>query len=231
MLLKETVPAAGRAVSCFESGEDQNAPLFLLCAGQEGGVRIFEETSVRTDRPFRLIVFPVENWEEELSPWEAKRVFKGGSDFGSGADETARLLTRDVLPAVRAALNAPDAPCYLVGYSLAGLFALYALFVTEAFAGAVSCSGSLWFPGFLEFAADREMRRPPERIYLSLGDREARTRNPVMATVEERTAALCALFRERGYDPVFELNPGNHFQDPEKRLARGLAWILDRSAK
>ncbi len=225
----ETIPAAGRAVTCFESGAARNGPLFLLCSGQEGGSTVFEEVLSRTDRPFRLAVFPVENWEEELSPWEAKRVFRGGPDFGSGADDTVRRLTEEVLPALREVLGAPDAPCHIVGYSLAGLFAVYALCRTDAFAGAVSCSGSLWFPGFPEFCRENAPIGRPEGVYFSLGDRESRTRNPVMAAVEENTAAVCRLFCERGYDAVFELNPGGHFQDPEKRLAKGIAWMLNRA--
>jgi hypothetical protein len=191
----KTLQTAGRTVSLFESGSDTNAPIFLLCAGEEGGALVFEEICARTEKPFRLAVFPVENWEEELSPWAAKRVFRGGSDFGSGADEMARLLTGGVLPAVRDAFGAQDVPCYIAGYSLAGLFAVYALYRTEAFAGAVSCSGSLWFPGFLEFAADRVLPRLPDRVYLSLGDRESRTKNPVMAawrSARRPSARSCA---------------------------------------
>ena len=33
-------------------------------------------------------------------------------------------------------------------------------------------------------------------------------------------------YQQIGIDCTYELNPGNHFQDPEKRLAKGIAWIL-----
>jgi len=49
-----------------------------------------------------------------------------------------------------------------------------------------------------------------------------------MATVEENTARLAALYRERGVETRFELNPGNHFQEPALRTARGVAWMLER---
>ncbi len=35
--------------------------------------------------------------------------------------------------------------------AISGLFALWALYRTDFFAGAVSASGSVWFPGFREF--------------------------------------------------------------------------------
>ena len=53
--------------------------------------------------------------------------------------------------------------------------------------------------------------RIPEKVYLSLGDRESKTRNPVMATVGDRTAKAESMFREMGSEVVFESNPGNHF--------------------
>ena len=31
--------------------------------------------------------------------------------------------------------------------------------------------------------------------------------------------------RAQGAESVFELNPGGHFQEPEARTARGLAWL------
>ncbi|MDT3389657.1 MAG: alpha/beta hydrolase, partial [bacterium] len=92
---------------------------------------------------------------------------------------------------------------------------------------AASASGSFWFPGFLEFASSREFVGKPEKLYLSLGDAEARTRNPVMATVQDNTEKLAVLYRGRGLDTVFELNPGNHFKDPALRMAKGIRSILE----
>jgi hypothetical protein len=212
----KTIHAAGRELGLYGSG----GPTFLLLTGQEGAGAVYETARGLTARPFTLAAFPVEDWDEELSPGRAEKVFRGGRDFGCGAEATLRLLEREILPALNAA-----GPVFLAGYSLAGLFALWALYESRAFAGAVSASGSLWFPGFREYAESRDFPRSPDRLYLSLGDRESRTRNPVMAAVEENTRALAALYRARGLDCVFELNPGNHFRDPELRLAKGIAEI------
>ena len=215
---ERTVSAAGRQLGLYGGG----GPLLLLLTGQEGAGAVYEAARELTARPFTLAAFPVEDWDEELSPWRAEKVFRGGRDFGCGAAATLRLLEREVLPALGGGETA-----YLAGYSLAGLFALWALYESRAFAGAVSASGSLWFPGFREFAEARDFPRRPDRLYLSLGDRESRTRNPVMAAVEENTRALYELYRARGLACTFELNPGNHFRDPALRLAKGIAAICD----
>ena len=59
-----------------------------------------------------------------------------------------------------------------------------------------------------------------------LGDREEKTRNPVMAAVGDRIRELHALLAARGTDCVLEWNPGNHFREPELRTARAFAWLL-----
>ena len=53
----------------------------------------------------------------------------------------------------------PGAPAWrgLAGYSLAGLFALYALYQTDVFARAASMSGSFWFEGIMEYVCSHEM--------------------------------------------------------------------------
>ena len=208
-----------------------DTPLVLLLAGGEDSDAVWKETRRLTGRDFCLAAFPVVDWENALSPWKTEKVFRGGKDFGDGADETIRELERVIVPELKRAQGCPEMPCIVAGYSLAGLFAIYALYRTAAFSGAVSASGSLWFPGFLDYAASHEMPRTPSRVYLSLGNREKNTRSAVMCRVEENTAALHRRFRTQGIECIFELNPGNHFQEVEQRLAKGIAWAVSGTAE
>ena len=64
-------------------------------------------------------------------------------------------------------------------------------------------SGSLWFPGFKEYVFSHEPKRWADCIYFSLGDREAKTRNPVLKTVQENTEAIHAHFLAQGIDTAF----------------------------
>ena len=164
---------------------------------------------------FRLMAVKIEDWNRELSPWEAPAVF-GKEAFGGGAESTLAEL----LPLCAEQGNRR----FLGGYSLAGLFALWAACRTDAFAGVAAASPSVWFPGFTDFARARGLRCG--RVYLSLGDREEKTRNPVMATVGDRIRELSAWLSAGGTDCVLEWNPGNHFRDPELRTAKAFAWLL-----
>ena len=87
-------------------------------------------------------------------------------------------------------------------------------------------SGSLWFSDFIEYCKGNEYKRLPDKIYFSLGDKEANTRNPVLKTVRDKTIELSEYFKSIGAEVIFELNPGNHFTDTILRSAKGIKAIL-----
>jgi len=64
------------------------------------------------------------------------------------------------------------------------------------------------------------------RVYLSLGDREEKTRNPVMATVGDCIREGYEWLREKDIPCVLEWNRGNHFKEPDLRTAKGFAWVV-----
>ena len=71
----------------------------------------------------------------------------------------------------------------IAGYSLAGLFALYAIYQTDLFSHVGSMSESLWFPGMKEYIFSHEPKCRPDCMYFSLGDKESKTRNTVLKSV------------------------------------------------
>lgn len=89
-----------------------------------------------------------------------------------------------------------------------------------------SVSGSLWFPGLLDWCTGRPLAASPDVAYLSLGKKEHKTPNRMMRGVLDATRGFEALLRERGVETTLELNPGNHFCEPDARTARGIAWLL-----
>lgn len=202
------------------------APLVLMNAFENECNDTFEELRKLTTADISLAAVRITKWNRDMSPWEAAPVFKNDDPFTGGADAYLDKLTGEILPAVVNELGSKPAYTALAGYSLAGLFAVYAMYRTSAFSRIVSASGSMWFPGFVEFAKSHELASRPEKLYLSLGDKESKTRNKIMEPVERNTAELHECYRSLGIDTVFELNPGNHFQNPADRLAKGIAWVL-----
>lgn len=142
------------------------------------------------------------------------------------AEETLAYIENVLLPWVRRAYG--DMPCVLGGYSLGGLFALWAAYRTEIFDGICAVSPSLWVRGWDAYAEGRVACA--DAVYLSLGDKEERVRNVRMAAVGDcvrrQASRLTRHFAEG--KTVFEWNRGGHFDDEPGRMARGLAWTAER---
>lgn len=168
------------------------------------------------------------DWERELTPWPEKNAFRG-APYGGEAQAYLGFILKEALPWARAQLGGDSPGAYILGYSLAGLFALYALYESDAFLGGGSVSGSVWYGDFLEYC---EARKPhaPKGVYLSLGDKEKNTRNPVLCQVETCTLRLRDTLKGQGVPVIFESNPGNHFFEPEKRCHKAARWLLQQDA-
>ena len=68
-----------------------------------------------------------------------------------GADDYLRLLIEEIIPTAEKEIDGVPRWRGIAGYSLAGLFSLYAIYRTDLFSLVGSMSGSLWFPGMKEY--------------------------------------------------------------------------------
>jgi len=202
------------------------SPLIVLNSFGDEWKHIVEALDSLGVTSYSMLAVTCSEWNKDLSPWNADAVFKGEPDFKGGADEYLKRLTDEILPYAIKEHDMEPSVTYIAGYSMAGLFALYSLYKTDVFNGAASCSGSLWFPGFKDFVFENDLAASPLKIYMSLGDREAKTKNKVMASVEDNTKAIAEHYRTLGIDVLFEMNQGGHFTDPALRTAKGIACLI-----
>ena len=183
------------------------------------------EAIAQSGRNFLFAAIPVKSWNDELSPWEAPAVW-GKESFGGNAAGALRFLTEQVIPTLKQQFALPEnVRIILGGYSLAGLFALWASTQTALFSGVAAASPSVWFPGWMEFEQQHPIQA--QRIYLSLGDREERTRNATMAAVGDNIRALHHELAGRSKDCALEWNSGGHFKDADLRTARAFQWVME----
>lgn len=213
-------------------GKSRRLPIFYWGVGGEGRASV--ETVVSSIKEqvqaarFILAAYESENWNDDFSPWAAPAVF-GKEGFGGRADDTLKWLTEYYIPYIEA--DASEIARFSVGYSLAGLFGLWVYCECNQFAGAVSCSGSLWYEGWLDYVqktAEALDRDEKSYIYLSLGDKEEKTKNRRMSTVGDNTKKVYAMLCEaqKNVQGVLEWNQGGHFSEPDVRVAKGIDWIL-----
>ena len=75
-----------------------------------------------------------------------------------------------------------------------------------------------------EYMKDNVIRT--DTVYLSLGDREEKARDPVLATVGDRIREAHALLLKQGVKCVLEWNEGNHFKDFDVRTAKAFSRVM-----
>lgn len=184
--------------------------------------------------PFCLIGISVESWNRDLSVWEAEPVF-GKEAFGGQAEAFLERIETIFLPEIFLKYGqdgiTADLPILFGGYSLAGLFALWAGYQSGYFCGVAAVSPSVWFPGWMDYAKTHIPH--VQKVYFSLGDREEKTRNRTMAVVGENIRAMQDILQPilSKQNCILEWNKGNHFQNTTERTARGFAWLLNEFEK
>lgn len=160
------------------------------------------------------------DWNDALTPWGAEGVFKKAKPFAGHAELFLKDLREDYFPSVEASLGLKRPERYLVGISLSGLFAVWSLFKCSLFAGVASISGSLWYNGFAEWVNNQTLAAPERRVFLSLGDREKKSKDKRMATVEDATRLVVDSLRAKGASVSFLLEPDTtHFSPLVPRLS------------
>jgi len=230
-------------MQCFEADEKQGwihrfgagdapVPLVWLMAGDMTRDTIAKLEAILLPqieagacRPFALCGFGPVDWDSDYAPWPLET--PEGRRFGNGADALLAWAQSVFLPSAKAQ-TACSGECFVVGYSLGGLAALYAA-GQGGWAGCGSCSGSTWYPGFVDWIKSHPPRCP---VYLSLGGKEKNTRDPLMAQVEDCTKAIHDDLRSL-IPTTFVHEPGGHFKAIEQRLSNAILWLLrvDQSRK
>lgn len=200
--------------------------VIVLSYGREGESlwRFLQEE----ETVLNLVVLSGLKWNDELSPWPQKGVVKGDPGYQGNADSFLSFLVDDFLPYMMKAHSLEATSFVLEGYSLAGLFALYAGHRTDAFDALISTSGSLWFPHFAEYVQENVLKTSVRYVGLSLGDKEAMTRNEIMCTVASCTQTIERRLQQQTH-VEFEWNEGGHFGQEIKRqgnaIRRYMNWL------
>ena len=181
---------------------NQDAEIYIYCFFHDC-TSIIE--SFKED--YCLIAPVIKDWNSELSPWETE----GFSGKGEELEEW-------ILSTMTSSHH------YIIaGYSLGGLFSLWMYGRHESFIGCISASGSLWYPGWLSYLHTIKRKGI---VYLSLGKKESKTRNKLMAKVGENTEETYQYLSLHNKCIYIEEN-GGHFTEPDQRMIRGFKWLFE----
>ena len=174
------------------------------------------------------VLLPPVDWNDDLTPWPAAPIFRKGKSFGGKATSYLQQLEQRIIPLLEADLGFVPDQRWFIGISLAGLFGVWASARTGLFQRIAAVSGSFWYPGFPAWFAGQTIRA--DAFYISLGNREAQSKNPHLQSIEEDTAAVVDSLRIRDIPLTFEWTEGTHFGPILPRLDKALAALRDAPA-
>lgn len=183
-----------------------------------------QEIEHKAKRGFLFVGINLDAWTTCLMPWADEAVIRDNEK--PEADSTLQYIISCLLPWLNGSYG--QLPCILGGYSLGGLFALWAATKEERFYGVAAASPSVWIKGWLTYSASNHLLC--RQAYLSLGDREEHVRNQRMAAVGTciREYLLTAKKQIGEVQVTMEWNKGGHFDDEPQRMARAFIWNINR---
>ena len=233
MTLKGTCEALrlddGRQGILYISPGKGERTLLIACCGDELEAMLPDMERMLTPKigktlsPFALASLPEVDWDADYTPWPSSEL--NGREMAGRADALIDA-TGLLLDAARERLD-DIAHLGILGYSLGGLFALYAASKADSpFDRAASVSGALWYERFADYAAAAPFPRLT-RAYVSLGLKEAKTTRGPMGRNKEASEAIYAGLAARLGDEnaVFEWNNGNHFFEVPQRIGKAIAYL------
>lgn len=171
-----------------------------------------------------VVSLPVRDWAVSLTPWPAPGLRRGSADFGGRANETLGEVAAAIGDIERGHGLSPTRRA-ICGYSLAGLFSIYAFARSGLFAAFASVSGSVWYEGWADWLRALPLDGTGRFAYLSVGSREKHAPNPRMRSVEADMLACADILRQDGCEVVTEVGPGSHFQHQTERLAAAITAL------
>ena len=218
------LPVAGRL--CRLSGSETPDVLLIQPSARHENASLEDEVTqlaALLDRPFLLVTIELDDWTIDLMPWWDGNISRD-PEAGKHGQETLDFILQGLLPELERRYG--PRPVVLGGYSLAGLFALWASCQTNRFQAIAAASPSVWIHCWIPFA--KKSRPMTEAVYLSLGNREEHVKNQAIARVGDNLRAYYELLRNQ-LDPehcTLVWEEGGHFNDNAGRLARAFAYSV-----
>ena len=180
-----------------------------------------------------FVLINADNRTDDYTPWPLQASETMPMDFGGKAEAHLSFITTHVIPFCESEYGfASSAEKRVIGgYSLGGLFSLYAAVNNDLFGTVLSCSSSLWYPDFLDYLKEHPFKAAHSKLYMSVGDQEGTTATNLTAAQTSNTIALKDFYEPKfqAGDFKFTLEEGNHGNDIPGRVERAVEWVEENS--
>lgn len=194
---------------------------------------IFCNWIIEHEPVLNFVLIDSKNRSDDYTPWPLQSSESMPKDFGGKAAEHLKFITTKVIPFCESEYGfASSADKRAIGgYSLGGLFSLYAAVNTNLFGTALSCSSSLWYPDFLDYLKEHPFKAPHPKLYMSVGDEEGLTATNLTNHQIPNTMTLKDWLEPKFQPGDFEfiLEEGNHGNNIPRRVEHAIRWVEENS--
>ena len=210
----------------------QNATTIYFLDGDQFA-EPFNRWIIKHHPPLNFVLLNANNRTDDYTPWPLQASETMPMDFEGKAEEHLTFITTHVIPFCESeyGFNSSAEKRVIGGYSLGGLFSLYAAVNTDLFGTVLSCSSSLWYPDFLDYLKEHPFKAAHPKLYMSVGDQEGTTATNLTADQTLNTLALKDWIEPKfqAGDFQFTLEEGNHGNDIPGRAWRAVEWVEENS--
>lgn len=174
-----------------------------------------------------IVYVVISDWDNMLTPWPAKGLYRGDADFKGEAPQFLAKLLGEVIPAIEQEEGLSPTKRAIAGYSLAGLFSVYAFANCDAFSCVASMSGSFWYEDWVDYVTSLHLDKQGCSAFFSLGDRERKAKEKILHSVQDNTDITIRALESWGVKVQHHLVPGGHFDNVEGRVQEGLTALAE----
>ena len=210
----------------------QNATTIYFLDGDQFA-EPFNRWIIKHHPPLNFVLLNANNRTDDYTPWPLQASETMPMDFEGKAEEHLSFISTHVIPFCESeyGLASSAEKRVIGGYSLGGLFSLYAAVNTDLFGTVLSCSSSLWYPDFLDYLKEHPFKAAHPKLYMSVGDQEGTTASNLTAAQTSNTIALKDFYEPKfqAGDFKFTLEEGNHGNDIPGRVERAVEWVEENS--
>lgn len=206
----------------ISGNRDTNVP----CIYYMGLPQELDETEKSLEGFLSTVVYVViEDWDNMLTPWPAKGLYRSDPDFKGNASEFLERLLEELIPGIETDQGLQPSKRAIAGYSLAGLFSVYAFANADIFHCAASMSGSFWYEGWVDYIESLNLNKEGCSAFLTLGDKERKAKEKILHSVQDNTELTVKALNSWGVKTQYHLVPGGHFDHIYERVNEGLTAL------
>lgn len=172
-----------------------------------------------------IIALEGTNRNADYTPWYSKSDNSKYLEFEGRADEYLDFVVNILKPYIES--NYADIKSStILGYSLGGLFSLYAVTKTTCFDKVVSMSGSFWYKDWIEYLKKSNIDRKIS-VYLNCGKKEGSFKDGLAKGNYGFTYLTYEFLLEKNLkEVVLELDNKNHLNYVAERFIKAFKWIM-----